>query len=61
MTIFWELKSIEEPELEKRLGEEYIRYRERRLCFSQALGKYLRGENSNSYDINPRSLDLLFS
>ena len=24
---FWELKSIEEPELEKRLGEEYIEYR----------------------------------
>ena len=23
---FWELKSIEEPELEKRLGEEYIEY-----------------------------------
>lgn len=24
---FWELKSIEEPELEKRLGEDYVKYR----------------------------------
>jgi protein-S-isoprenylcysteine O-methyltransferase Ste14 len=24
---FWELKAIEEPELEKRLGQEYIEYR----------------------------------
>jgi len=30
---FWELKSIEEPELEKRLGEEYIEYRERTPMF----------------------------
>ena len=24
---FWELKAIEEPELEMRLGEDYIKYR----------------------------------
>ena len=30
---FWELKSIEEPELEKRLGEEYIEYRKRTPMF----------------------------
>jgi protein-S-isoprenylcysteine O-methyltransferase Ste14 len=29
----WELKSIEEPELEKRLGEEYIEYRKRTPMF----------------------------
>ena len=30
---FWELKSIEEPELEKRLGEEYIEYRKKTPMF----------------------------
>ncbi len=30
---FWELKSIEEPELEKRLGEEYIEYQKRTPMF----------------------------
>jgi protein-S-isoprenylcysteine O-methyltransferase Ste14 len=30
---FWELKSIEEPELEKRLGEDYIKYRKRTPMF----------------------------
>ena len=30
---FWELKSIEEPELEKRLGEEYVNYRKRTPMF----------------------------
>jgi protein-S-isoprenylcysteine O-methyltransferase Ste14 len=30
---YWELKSIEEPELEKRLGEEYIEYRKRTPMF----------------------------
>lgn len=30
---FWELKSIEEPELEKRLGEKYIAYRKRTPMF----------------------------
>ncbi|MFC1724904.1 methyltransferase family protein [candidate division KSB1 bacterium] len=29
----WELRSIEEPELEKRLGEEYIEYRKRTPMF----------------------------
>ncbi len=35
---FWELKSIEEPELEKRLGEEYIEYRERTPMFFRGFG-----------------------
>ena len=30
---FWELKSIEEPELEKRLGKKYIEYRKRTPMF----------------------------
>jgi protein-S-isoprenylcysteine O-methyltransferase Ste14 len=34
---FWELKSIEEPELEKRLGEEYIEYRKRTQMFFPSL------------------------
>jgi protein-S-isoprenylcysteine O-methyltransferase Ste14 len=34
---FWELKSIEEPELEKRLGEEYIEYRKRTPMFFPSL------------------------
>ena len=29
----WELKSIEEPELEKRLGEDYSEYRKRTPMF----------------------------
>jgi protein-S-isoprenylcysteine O-methyltransferase Ste14 len=29
----WELKTIEEPELEKRLGEEYIQYKKRKPMF----------------------------
>ena len=35
---FWELKSIEEPELKKRLGEEYIEYRERTPMFFPGFG-----------------------
>ena len=38
---FWELKSIEEPELEKRLGEEYIGYRKRTPMFFPKFLKYL--------------------
>ena len=34
----WELKAIEEPELEKRLGEEYIEYRERTSMFFPGFG-----------------------
>ena len=30
---FWELKSIEEPELEKRLGEDYMKYQKRTPMF----------------------------
>jgi protein-S-isoprenylcysteine O-methyltransferase Ste14 len=35
---YWELKRIEEPELEKRLGEEYIEYRKRTPMFFPGLG-----------------------
>ena len=35
---FWELKSIEEPELEKRLGEEYLEYRKRTPMFFPGFG-----------------------
>ncbi len=34
----WELKAIEEPELAKRLGEEYIEYRSRTPMFIPRLG-----------------------
>ncbi|MEZ7892603.1 MAG: methyltransferase [Candidatus Wallbacteria bacterium] len=30
---FWELKNVEEPELEKRLGQEYIEYKEKTPMF----------------------------
>ena len=36
---FWELKAIEEPELEKRLGEEYIEYKSRTPMFIPNLRK----------------------
>jgi protein-S-isoprenylcysteine O-methyltransferase Ste14 len=39
---YWELKSIEEPELEKRLGEEYIEYRKRTPMFFPGLGIILK-------------------
>ena len=39
---FWELKSIEEPELEKRLGEEYIEYRKRTPMFFPGFGKIFK-------------------
>jgi len=35
----WELKRIEEPELERRLGEEYIEYRSRTPMFLPGLGR----------------------
>jgi protein-S-isoprenylcysteine O-methyltransferase Ste14 len=34
---FWELKAIEEPELVKRLGSEYVEYRKRTPMFFPAL------------------------
>jgi len=41
---FWELKSIEEPELEKRLGEEYIAYQKRTPMFFPDLRVIFRKE-----------------
>jgi len=35
---FWELKAIEEPELVKRLGQEYIEYRKRTPMFFPGFG-----------------------
>ena len=35
---FWELKSIEEPELERRLGEKYIEYRKKTPMFFPSFG-----------------------
>jgi len=34
----WELKAMEEPELLKRLGEDYIEYRKRTPMFFQGFG-----------------------
>ncbi len=39
LTHVWELKKIEEPELEKRLGEEYIEYRSRTPMFLPGFGR----------------------
>jgi protein-S-isoprenylcysteine O-methyltransferase Ste14 len=38
----WELKAIEEPELLKRLGQDYIEYRKRTPMFFPSLGKLFR-------------------
>ena len=39
---FWDFKSIEEPELDKRLGEEYIEYRERTPMFFPSIRKIFK-------------------
>jgi protein-S-isoprenylcysteine O-methyltransferase Ste14 len=39
---YWELKAIEEPELEIRLGEEYMEYRKRTPMFFPGFGKIFR-------------------
>ena len=41
----WELKSIEEPELIKRLGEEYIEYRKSTPMFSPRLSALFKRKN----------------
>lgn len=38
----WELKAIEEPELLKRLGQEYVEYRKRTPMFFPGLGKIFK-------------------
>lgn len=40
--IIWELKAIEEPELEKRLGQDYVEYRQRTPMFIPNLGKIFK-------------------
>jgi protein-S-isoprenylcysteine O-methyltransferase Ste14 len=42
----WELKAIEEPELVKRLGDEYAEYRRRTPMFIPALGRGNRSERA---------------
>ncbi|GAH12511.1 unnamed protein product, partial [marine sediment metagenome] len=39
----WELKEIEEPELGRRLGEEYIEYRNKTPMFIPKIGTWLIG------------------
>ena len=39
---YWELKAIEEPELEKRLGEEYVEYRKKTPMFFPRLGRIFK-------------------
>jgi len=39
---YWELKAIEEPELEKRLGENYVNYRKRTPMFFPNLTEIFR-------------------
>lgn len=41
----WELKAIEEPELLKRLGDEYAEYRRRTPMFIPGLGRGSGSEN----------------
>lgn len=42
----WELKAIEEPELVKRLGQDYIEYRERTPMFFPNFSKIFKKESS---------------
>jgi protein-S-isoprenylcysteine O-methyltransferase Ste14 len=39
----WELKAIEEPELLKRLGQDYSKYRETTPMFLPGIGKIFKG------------------
>jgi protein-S-isoprenylcysteine O-methyltransferase Ste14 len=43
----WELKAIEEPELLKRLGQDYIEYRKRIPMFFPSLGKIFKKGSSS--------------
>jgi protein-S-isoprenylcysteine O-methyltransferase Ste14 len=43
----WELKAIEEPELVKRLGQDYIEYRKRTPMFFPRLGKIFKKRSSS--------------
>jgi protein-S-isoprenylcysteine O-methyltransferase Ste14 len=42
----WEIKAIEEPELVKRLGQDYVEYRKRTPMFFPNFGKIFRKESS---------------
>ena len=42
----WELKAIEEPELVKRLGRDYVEYRKRTPMFFPSLGKIFKKGSS---------------
>jgi protein-S-isoprenylcysteine O-methyltransferase Ste14 len=43
----WELKAIEEPELVRRLGQDYIEYRKKTPMFFPSPGKIIKRENSH--------------
>ena len=42
---FWELKSIEEPEIERRLGQDYIEYRKKTPMFFPRIGIMFKRQN----------------
>ncbi len=44
----WELKAIEEPELLKRLGQDYIEYRKRTPMFFPGFGKIFKRRNKGN-------------
>ena len=46
---FFELKTIEEPELEKRLGKDYSKYKKVSRCFSQDLRKNKKGNQMSTF------------
>ena len=52
----WELKAIEEPELLKRLGQDYSEYRQNTPMFFPGIGKNLRGKNKNSDNMFTRGM-----
>jgi len=46
---FWEIKAIEEPELVKRLGQEYIEYREITPMFFPNFGRIFKTVNKKHF------------
>lgn len=47
IVMVWELKAVEEPELVKRFGEEYVRYREQVPMFFPGIRGSVKSEQSN--------------
>jgi len=46
---YWELRAIEEPELVKRLGQEYVKYCKIDPIFSQVFAQITNKESSSPY------------